>query len=301
MGSVPELPPVIGVRLGTMSGSRENDLAFLESLAERGESLGSPSLFVHTLSTAALADVSLALGCRGGLSTVSNGEASGLLAVALGAGALAAGRSTACLCGAMDVCGSDSDVIALFLLEPARSDIAVPRLSGWELTFDTSSPPRSGSLRSSMERLVLALCSDDGGTVSASSGTGESVRLSVVPAGRSGRPVLFNGDRAWLDHPVNAPVPTDSSTEDALRTLREELKQLLVTTLRLENVRPEDIGDTEPLFSSEARLGLDSLAALELLSAVEFTYKVRFGDEGSAREHFESISTLAAFVASARA
>ena len=97
-----------------------------------------------------------------------------------------------------------------------------------------------------------------------------------------------------------APAPTDPSTEDALRTLREELKQLLVSTLRLENVRPEDIGDTEPLFSPEARLGLDSLAALELLSAIEFTYKVRFGDEGSAREHFDSISTLAAFVASAR-
>jgi hypothetical protein len=170
-----------------MNGSKENDLAFLQSLSERGESLGSPSLFVHTLSTAALAEVSLALGCRGAVSTVSNGEASGLLAVALEARALAAGRSAACLCGAMDVCGSDSDVIALFLLEPARSDSAVPRLSGWELTFDTTSPPSPGSLRSSMERLVLALCSDEGGPVSASSGTGESVRLSVVPAGRSAR------------------------------------------------------------------------------------------------------------------
>ena len=185
MGSLSELPPVIGVRLGTMSGSRENNLAFLQSLAERGESLGSPSLFVHTLSTAALAEVSLALGCRGAVSTVSNGEASGLLAVALGAGALAAGRSAACLCGAMDVCGSDSDVIALFLLEHARSDIAVPRLSGWELTFDAASPPSPGSLRSSMERLVFALSSNEGGPVSASSGTGESVRLSVAPAGGS--------------------------------------------------------------------------------------------------------------------
>lgn len=182
---LPELPPVIGVRLGTMNGSRENDLAFLQSLAERGESLGSPSLFVHTLSTAAVAEVSLALGCRGAVSTVSSGEASGLLAVALGAGALAAGRSAACLCGAMDVCGLDSDVIALFLLEHARSDIAVPRLSGWDLTFDAASPRSPSSLRSSMERLVFALSSNEGGPVSASSGTGESVRLSVAPAGRS--------------------------------------------------------------------------------------------------------------------
>lgn len=185
LGSLPELPPVIGARLGTMIGSRENDLAFLRSLAERGESLGSPSLFVHTLPTAALAEVSLVLGLRGALSTVSSGESSGLLAVALGAAALAAGRSAACLCGAMDVCGSDSDVIALFLLEHARSDIVVPRLSGWELTFDRPSPLSSSSLRSSMERLVFALGSNESGPVSASSGTGESVRLSVTPAGRS--------------------------------------------------------------------------------------------------------------------
>ena len=94
--------------------------------------------------------------------------------------------------------------------------------------------------------------------------------------------------------------PTEHSTPDALRALRAELKELLVTTLRLENVKPEDIGDTEPLFSPEARLGLDSLAALELLAAIEFTYKVRFNDDGSARQYFESVSTLAAFVASAR-
>jgi acyl carrier protein len=99
---------------------------------------------------------------------------------------------------------------------------------------------------------------------------------------------------------VHVSDPTDHSTTDAQRALREELKDLIVTTLRLENVKPKDIGDTEPLFSPEARLGLDSLAALELLAAIEFTYKVRFGDEGSARQHFQSVSTLAAFVASAR-
>jgi acyl carrier protein len=99
---------------------------------------------------------------------------------------------------------------------------------------------------------------------------------------------------------VHVSDPTDHSTTDAQRALREELKDLIVTTLRLENVKPGDIGDTEPLFSPESRLGLDSLSALELLAAIEFTYKVRFGDEGSARQHFQSVSTLAAFVASAR-
>jgi acyl carrier protein len=93
--------------------------------------------------------------------------------------------------------------------------------------------------------------------------------------------------------------PADPSAPDALRALRDDLKQLIVSTLRLEGAKPEDIGDTELLFSPEARLGLDSLAALELLAAIEFTYKIRFVDDGSAREHFRSVSTLAAFVASA--
>ena len=70
---------------------------------------------------------------------------------------------------------------------------------------------------------------------------------------------------------MHASDPTDPSTTDAQQALREEIKDLIVTTLRLENVDPRDIGDTELLFSPDARLGLDSLAALELLAAIEFT------------------------------
>ena len=99
---------------------------------------------------------------------------------------------------------------------------------------------------------------------------------------------------------MHATAPTPVSPEAAQQTLRKDLKELLVSTLHLDKVRPEDISDDEPLFSPDARLALDSLAALELLAAVEFTYKIRFGDDGSAREHFRSISALADFVASAQ-
>jgi len=54
--------------------------------------------------------------------------------------------------------------------------------------------------------------------------------------------------------------------QDSEQALRAELKQLLVTTLRLEQVKPEDIGDDDPLFSPDNSLHLDSLSALELLS-----------------------------------
>lgn len=91
-----------------------------------------------------------------------------------------------------------------------------------------------------------------------------------------------------------------STNPDTQQALRQQLKVLLVETLRLEGVKPEDIDVSEPLFAPDNRLGLDSLSALELLSAIEFTFNVVFANDGSAKQHFESIATLAAFVESAR-
>lgn len=88
--------------------------------------------------------------------------------------------------------------------------------------------------------------------------------------------------------------------QDAERALRDDIKRLIVTALRLESIQPGEIDDDELLFSDDARLKLDSLSALELLSELEFVYKIRFGDDGTARKHFRSVSTLAAFVASTR-
>jgi acyl carrier protein len=91
-----------------------------------------------------------------------------------------------------------------------------------------------------------------------------------------------------------------NSGPEALESLRAQLKALLVETLRLEGVKPEEIDSSEALFAPDNRLGLDSLSALELLSAIEFTFNVQFANDGSAKQHFASISSLAAFIDSAR-
>ena len=78
--------------------------------------------------------------------------------------------------------------------------------------------------------------------------------------------------------------------------LRTALKHLIVETLRLEEVKPDAIADEEPLFSPTEGLGLDSLSALELLSAIEFKFGVRFEGDGTAKQHFKSVSALAAFL-----
>jgi hypothetical protein len=181
----PELPAVVDLRLGTVAGSRAFDLEFLAGLAERGDAFGSPSTFAYTLSTSVCGEVSLALGLRGALSTVSSGGVSGLAALVIGAAQVADGRCEACICGGMDVSGSNSDLIALFLLE-ARAGAQLPRLIRWELAFDpdATQPSRPGSSRPPLEDLAAALAAGGRVDVGASGPDGHSALLTVAPHGR---------------------------------------------------------------------------------------------------------------------
>ncbi len=55
-----------------------------------------------------------------------------------------------------------------------------------------------------------------------------------------------------------------------------ELKNLIINTLKLEDMTPGDIEDDAPLFGEG--LGLDSIDALELVVALEKTYRVFIPD-----------------------
>ncbi len=76
--------------------------------------------------------------------------------------------------------------------------------------------------------------------------------------------------------------------------LVEHLKALLVRTLRLEDIGPEDIVDSEPLFGDG--LGLDSIDALELVVAIEREYAVEIPDAEVGRRAFASVNALADFI-----
>ncbi|GBD98372.1 acyl carrier protein [bacterium BMS3Abin07] len=76
--------------------------------------------------------------------------------------------------------------------------------------------------------------------------------------------------------------------------LVEELKGLLIRSLKLEDVVAGDIDSDAPLFGEG--LGLDSIDALELVVALEKTYGIRIPDEDVGREAFGSISMLADYV-----
>ena len=74
-----------------------------------------------------------------------------------------------------------------------------------------------------------------------------------------------------------------------------KIKELIVSSLDLEDLRPEDIETDSPLFGEG--LGLDSIDALELGMAVKKTFGVTFASDPAAnRKIFYSVKTLADFV-----
>ena len=80
--------------------------------------------------------------------------------------------------------------------------------------------------------------------------------------------------------------------------LHDRLKKLMVETLKLEDVRPEDIPDDEPLFGSP-RFGLDSIDALELVLRLEKEFGVKIGSSEESRKALASVRTLAEFIRTA--
>ncbi len=76
--------------------------------------------------------------------------------------------------------------------------------------------------------------------------------------------------------------------------LKEELKELLVSTLNLEDMSPSDIPDDEPLFG--AGLDLDSIDALELVLQLEKKYGIKIGNSEESKQALGSIQILADYI-----
>ena len=82
--------------------------------------------------------------------------------------------------------------------------------------------------------------------------------------------------------------------------LEQEIKEIIISSLALEDITPEDINPVAPLFVEG--LGLDSIDALELGLALQKRYGLSLSaDSEQTRQHFGSVRSLAAFVAAHRA
>lgn len=77
--------------------------------------------------------------------------------------------------------------------------------------------------------------------------------------------------------------------------LKQQIKECIISSLELEDIKPENIVDSEPLFG--AGLGLDSIDALELGVAIKKKFGVQFNaEDADARAHFASVDALAEYI-----
>lgn len=83
-------------------------------------------------------------------------------------------------------------------------------------------------------------------------------------------------------------------------TLKQEIKEVIISSLDLEDIKPEDIEDGAPLFGEG--LGLDSIDALELGVALKKKFGIKFASENNDnKQHFASVNALAEYITAERA
>ena len=77
--------------------------------------------------------------------------------------------------------------------------------------------------------------------------------------------------------------------------LEDEIKEVIIDSLSLEEIKPEDIKDEEALFGDG--LGLDSIDALELGMAIKRRFNVSLSSEKEEnKKYFYSVSSLADYI-----
>jgi len=82
--------------------------------------------------------------------------------------------------------------------------------------------------------------------------------------------------------------------EQELAQIRMKLKDLLVSSLNIEEVTPDQIGDDDALFGEG--LGLDSLDAVEIVVILQRHFGVEVKDMERGREIFRSVNSLADYI-----
>ncbi len=76
--------------------------------------------------------------------------------------------------------------------------------------------------------------------------------------------------------------------------LMKNLKNQIVEQLNLKEVKPENIGNDDPLFIEG--LGLDSIDALELIVLLQQNYGIKLTKAEDGPKIFKSVRTMAEFI-----
>jgi len=75
----------------------------------------------------------------------------------------------------------------------------------------------------------------------------------------------------------------------------QTLKEILIRNLKLEDMEPEDIDDTMPLFGEDG-LGLDSVDSIELVLTVDKEFGVKIADSKEYEKIFANVQSLLDYI-----
>ncbi|MDI3320095.1 phosphopantetheine-binding protein [Pinibacter soli] len=79
-----------------------------------------------------------------------------------------------------------------------------------------------------------------------------------------------------------------------MEKLMADLKAQIIQQLNLKHLKPEDIGDDQPLFVEG--LGLDSIDALELIVLLQQEYNIKLTNADDGPKVFQSVRTMAEYI-----
>jgi acyl carrier protein len=77
--------------------------------------------------------------------------------------------------------------------------------------------------------------------------------------------------------------------------LKMDLKRLIVEECDI-TLDPAEIGDEDPLFGRDSRLGLDSIDALQISIAIQNKFNLAITDSKQMRKVMRSMNTFADFI-----
>lgn len=86
-----------------------------------------------------------------------------------------------------------------------------------------------------------------------------------------------------------------------MEELKLEIKKLIMSTLTINDIDPNDVDNEKPLFGGDNALTLDSVDAIEIIMAIQRTYGIRIADQNIARQVISSINSIAAFISEQQA
>jgi acyl carrier protein len=79
-----------------------------------------------------------------------------------------------------------------------------------------------------------------------------------------------------------------------MEQLIANLKLQIIEALNLKHLKPEDIGDDQPLFVEG--LGLDSIDALELIVLLQQQYNIKLENPQDGPQIFKSVRSIANYI-----